>query len=312
MMMSVGNSYGSRPVNTVAPVVSGTVAQGQTLSTTDGTWTAAPAITGFTYQWQRSGSNISGATSSTYVIQSADGGSTLRCVVTATNPLGSTSANSNSTASVPLVIGQAFQGGFYTGNIVQGGVTYRLVVAPKASGETSGLGWKFEETAGPSQTITLNNGPSASASMNNSDYPAAQFCEGLSINGYSDWYLPARDELELLYRNLKRSNTNNSTATRDKSSYTYPEGNDVSGNKMGVNLNSSPTGAAYTSTDPTTTTATTGFVVGGAEAFSSSNYWSSSEYGTLFGWIQNMNDGLQDRSFKSNSGFVRAIRRVAI
>lgn len=105
LMMSVGNSYGSLPINTVAPAVSGTATVGSTLSTTNGTWTGAPAPT-FTYQWQRDVSNISGATSSTYVIQSADVGSTLRCVVTATNPSGAVSANSNSTATVPPVTGQ--------------------------------------------------------------------------------------------------------------------------------------------------------------------------------------------------------------
>jgi hypothetical protein len=41
----------SPPVNTVAPVVTGTPTQGQTLTTDDGTWTNTP--TGYTYQWQR-------------------------------------------------------------------------------------------------------------------------------------------------------------------------------------------------------------------------------------------------------------------
>ena len=102
LMMSVGNSYSSLPVNTVAPVVSGTATVGQTLSTTNGTWTGTPTPT-FAYQWQRGASNIGGATSSTYVIQSADIGSTIRCVVTATNTVGSASANSNSTIAVPDV-----------------------------------------------------------------------------------------------------------------------------------------------------------------------------------------------------------------
>lgn len=101
LMASVGNSYGSAPVNTVAPVVSGTATVGQTLSTTNGTWLGAPAPT-FTYQWQRTGVDIGGATSSTYVLVAADYANTIRCVVRATNsvaPAGVT-ANSNSTASV--------------------------------------------------------------------------------------------------------------------------------------------------------------------------------------------------------------------
>ena len=101
LLASVGNSYGAAPVNTVAPAVTGTATVGQTLSTTNGTWTGAPAPT-FTYQWQRTGVDIGGATSSTYVLVAADYANTIRCVVTATNTLAPSgvSANSNSTASV--------------------------------------------------------------------------------------------------------------------------------------------------------------------------------------------------------------------
>jgi len=96
----VGNSYGSRPVNTVAPVVSGTATVGQTLSTTNGTWTEASAITSFTYQWQRNNVNISGATSSSYILVEADYNTNIRCVVTATNAAGTASANSNSVGPI--------------------------------------------------------------------------------------------------------------------------------------------------------------------------------------------------------------------
>jgi hypothetical protein len=54
----------------------------------------------YSYQWQRNGSTISGATSSTYVLVQDDVGTTVRCVVTATNAAGSTSANSNSTGTI--------------------------------------------------------------------------------------------------------------------------------------------------------------------------------------------------------------------
>jgi hypothetical protein len=80
------------PANTTAPVVSGTLTVGSTLSCTTGTWTNSPT---YAYQWQRGGANISGATSSTYVTVSADGGTSVGCVVTATNASGSASQASN-------------------------------------------------------------------------------------------------------------------------------------------------------------------------------------------------------------------------
>ena len=211
----------------------------------------------------------------------------------------------------PTVIGQSYQGGYYAGKIVQGGTTYYLIVAPKSSGESASKQWKTTADAGPVATQTLNNGPAASTSMNSATYPAAQFCEELTIGGYSDWYLPARDELELCYRNLKPTTTSNDTSARPKSAYTYSEGNDVSGDTMGINRNSNPTGAAYTSGSPAQTSVT-GFITGNTEAFAAGNYWSSSEYSATYAWLQNFNDGDQGGYNKTNSIYVRAVRRVAV
>jgi hypothetical protein len=90
------------PANAVAPVVTGSATVGQLLSCTTGTWSGEPPIT-YTYQWYADASPISAATNSTYPIISADAGKTLFCRVTATNALGSASANSNTTAAVTTV-----------------------------------------------------------------------------------------------------------------------------------------------------------------------------------------------------------------
>jgi hypothetical protein len=294
LMMSVGNSYGSLPINTVAPAVTGTAIVGQTLTTTNGTWTGSPAPT-FTYQWQRITTNISGATSSTYVLQPADAGNTIRCVVTATNPLGAVSANSNSTASIGLAIGQAYGGGFYAGQISTSGdgvATHNLVIGPLASAQSQ-LQCKTTNTA-TSGTNSFIDGPANSAAMNDVTHPAAQFCEGLNIGGFTDWYMPARNELAVCYVNLKPTTQNNVTST-------------------GVNNNSVPQrGSNYTAGDPAQTTATA-FQSGGSEAFASSSYWSSTQdAGTNGQWELAFTTGDVSPNAKSESVRVRAVRRVAI
>ena len=223
----------------------------------------------------------------------------------------STGTSFTTAAAFAPSIGDAYGGGFYAGNIVQGGTTYYVIVAPKSSGENSSKQYKTTNDAAPLATQTLNNGPAASASMNSAAYPAAQFCEGLTIGGFSDWYLPSRDELELCYRNLKPTTTANSVSTRSLSAYTYPEGNDVSGDTIGRNRNSDPLGAVYTSGNPAQTTVTA-FITGGTEAFAADYYWSSSEYSAARAWAQAFSNGFQSVNDKLSYLYARAVRRLAI
>jgi hypothetical protein len=78
------------------------VSVGSTLTCSTGTWTGEPTIT-YAYQWQfaRTGTAISGATSSTYVINVEDKNRTLNCKVTATNISANVSATSSATIVVP-------------------------------------------------------------------------------------------------------------------------------------------------------------------------------------------------------------------
>lgn len=85
---------GVAPVNTVAPAATpGIAAVGDTLTCSTGGWQNYP--TGYTYQWKRAGVNISGATSSTYLLDGADASVAVKCTVTATNATGSTPHDSN-------------------------------------------------------------------------------------------------------------------------------------------------------------------------------------------------------------------------
>ena len=85
---------GNPPVNSVAPVVSGSVSQGSTLTSTTGTWTNTP--TSYNYQWY-SGGNPVGTNQNTYVSQVTDVGNTIDCVVTAYNGSGSSAPQASNT-----------------------------------------------------------------------------------------------------------------------------------------------------------------------------------------------------------------------
>jgi WD40 repeat protein len=89
---SIGPAALAPPVNSALPTISGTAQPGMQLTAWQGSWTETP--TSFKYKWRRCNSRgakcvlISGASSSTYVLGSADVGSTLRVVVTAYNAAG--------------------------------------------------------------------------------------------------------------------------------------------------------------------------------------------------------------------------------
>ena len=113
------------PVNSIAPVISGTPTIGSVLSSNTGTWTNAP--TGYTYQWRRNGADIGSATGNTYLLVLADVGTSITCAVTATNPQGvSAAAISNAltiAGNVTTASGTANATGFATamGRAVLGG-----------------------------------------------------------------------------------------------------------------------------------------------------------------------------------------------
>jgi hypothetical protein len=90
---------GGAPRSTTPPTISGTPQVGQTLTATNGTWVGQQPFA-FSYRWRRcdrtggSCSDISSAAAKTYVLTSADEGTTLRVRVTAKNARGSASATS--------------------------------------------------------------------------------------------------------------------------------------------------------------------------------------------------------------------------
>ena len=91
------------PQETAAPVVSGTARAGSQLSCSAGTWHSA-IPTDYTYQWNRNGTALLGATAQRYTVQASDEGTTITCTVSAANGGGASAANSSGlSVSVPVV-----------------------------------------------------------------------------------------------------------------------------------------------------------------------------------------------------------------
>ena len=208
-------------------------------------------------------------------------------------------AGGNFAPSVPTVIGQAFGGGFYAGQISTAGsgvADYYLIVGPIASTQST-LQYKTTNTptAGTDSRI---NGPTNSANMNNASHPAAQFCEGLTVGGFTDWFMPSRNELEICYYNLKPTTTANTTGSA-------------------TNDNAVPARTSNYTTGTPAQTSAADFQDTGAEDFAAADYWSSTEAaggGGNYAWFQQFTNGNQDYNLagKMASKRVRATRRIAV
>lgn len=199
-------------------------------------------------------------------------------------------------AGLPAV-GAAYEGGFFAGAIshtANGVATHLLIVAPAASGYNGQVALQSKTadtfTAGVDSVF---NGSANSANMNNASHPAAQYCEGLTIGGYSDWYLPARYEIDIAYYNLKPTTVSNTTfATTNP--YSVPE--------RTVN---------NTAGDPAQTSIAA-FQTGGAQAFVADYHWTSTSTIDDRTRYRSFDNGGGGNENKSSSMYVRAFRKVAV
>jgi len=107
------------------------------------------------------------------------------------------------TPSAPTALGQFVFGGYYTG-IITSPANYYLIVAPNATG-CACCAWKTTQTLTnncSNATCNCNNGYwNTFTYLNNAAHPAGNWTATRSIGGFSDWYLPARSELNVLYTN---------------------------------------------------------------------------------------------------------------
>jgi hypothetical protein len=205
---------------------------------------------------------------------------------------------------IPAVIGEPFGGGFFAGYIshtADGSPTHALIVAPRDTGAT-GSGytlttnpqWKTTQTTTTGTTSSFDGAANTSAMVTAgiADHPAAEFCVNLSLGGFTDWYLPARFELDIAYFNLKPSTATNSTSWGT---------NDYSVPKRTANNTLTYPQQTYVTAFNTST-----------EAFVAGNHWSSTEFNAGNAWRLGLNNGNQGSDGKTFNLRVRAFRKLAL
>jgi hypothetical protein len=202
-------------------------------------------------------------------------------------------------------IGDAFEGGFFAGLIshtANSVPTHALIVAPRATGAsgsgytiTTNLAWKTATTTTTGTTSSFDGAANTAAMVTAgiASHPAANFCVNLSIGGFTDWYLPARYELDIAYENLKPTTDSNNTS-------------------WGINPYSVPERTVNRTAGDPAQTSITAFQSTGSEPFDAANHWSSTEDSSTAAWRLNFLNGLQGNPLKGNSSRVRAFRKLAL
>lgn len=186
-------------------------------------------------------------------------------------------------------IGQAYGGGFVTG-ITRDTETgaRRLHITAGAEHELRGVWGKYGEKIAGADSFTDSRANTEAMAAAGSEI--AQKTLALSIGGFNDWAIPARDVQELQYRNFK--------PTADEN-WQY--------GRSGDNPSSEPVGKLYSEEDPAQTTYES-FREGGPEAFKDRYYWSSSQRSANSAFFLDFEVGSQGTDDKLNEFLVRPVR----
>ncbi len=105
-----------------------------------------------------------------------------------------------STSSGSLKVGQKYQGGIIA--YIDDSGKHGLIAAPED--QSSGVKWYNGEDFLVTTVTEIGTGKDNTkriVQMQGDGVYAAKICDDLVLNGYEDWFLPSRDELDILYQN---------------------------------------------------------------------------------------------------------------
>lgn len=188
--------------------------------------------------------------------------------------------------------GTPLAGGYATALYRCGDQTFLLITAPKEAELTDKWHEQYEDVPG---ARSFTDGLANTVAMAASGSKLAAQVIALTVGGCNDWAIPASHQQELQYRHLKPTEERNYCSWRD-----------------GENAAAMPPTLPYTEESPAQTPAEA-FRAGGAEAFESRWYWSSTQSSAGFAWTQGFGGGSQySYGGKDFEGAVRPVRRLLV
>lgn len=192
-------------------------------------------------------------------------------------------------------IGDALGGGYYSGLIRIGDDTHALIVSPREHGEFNSVRLLGDAKPVPGAD-SFADGLANTRALAEAGSELAAKVLALEINGVGGWAIPARDQLELLYRNHKPTTEENWCSYRD-----------------GENPSSVPFGGLYTEDSPAQT-GVEAFRDDGSEAFSEAWHWSSTFIPASSGaaFSQDFFSGHQGYDYSFSRYRARAVRTIKL
>ena len=99
------------------------------------------------------------------------------------------------------LLGEAACGGFYMGTICAASTCYYLIMAPNATGCIQCCQYRTPNVSSGVGNELCDGYGNTYDHMVNAEHPAGNWTATRTIGGFSDWYLPAMNELFQLYNN---------------------------------------------------------------------------------------------------------------